>query len=212
MKQCPIVREGFPFIGGGCAATLLLFLGGVEFLAAGAGVLTLFLAWFFRDPKRVIPRAEGLVVSPADGRVIRVEAGREERFLKERAIKVSIFLGLFDVHVNRSPCEGRTRGVYYSPGRFFAAYRERASWENEQNAILLETPSRKKVLCVQVAGLLARRIVCWTSEGDCLERGQRIGLIRFGSRVDLFLPPETELLVKEGNRVKGGETVMGVLR
>ena len=211
-KQFPVVKEGFIFIGISALLTLAaaLFWGGSA--AVVPGLITLFCIYFFRDPRRVVPQGENLLVSPADGKVVDVSRSEEQRFLKKPAIKISIFLNIFNVHVNRVPVAGKVVGIFYNTGRFFAANAPKASLENEQNALILETTGGKRVVCIQIAGLIARRIVCWIKEGSVAERGERFGLIRFGSRVDLFLPIETEILVSEGDHVKGGETILGVLR
>ncbi|MDC4204995.1 MAG: phosphatidylserine decarboxylase family protein [Candidatus Manganitrophus sp.] len=210
--QFPIAKEGFIFIAGGAFFTLLggLFLGP----AAGwfFGTLTLFCVWFFRDPRRSVPQTEGALVSPADGKVVDISRTEEGRFLNKPAIKISIFLNVFNVHINRVPVAGKVIGVFYNAGRFFAANVPKASLENEQNAVVMEMPSGKRVVCIQIAGLIARRIVCWIKEGSVLNRGERFGLIRFGSRVDLFLPIETEIRVSMGQKVRGGETILGILR
>ncbi|MBI3804289.1 MAG: phosphatidylserine decarboxylase family protein [Nitrospirae bacterium] len=210
--QFIIVKEGFIFILIGAALTLL----GALFLGTAGGVLfgavTLFCIWFFRDPHRDIPQDEGLLVSPADGEIVDISKTDEGRFLQKPAIKISIFLNIFNVHVNRAPIAGKVIGVFYNAGRFFAANAPKASLENEQNAVVLETASGKRIVCIQIAGLIARRIVCWIKEGSALNRGERFGLIRFGSRVDLFLPIETEVQVSLGQQVRGGETIIGVLR
>lgn len=176
------------------------------------GALMLFTAWFFRNPRRTVPQGPGLIVAPGDGKVIAIDEEYEPRFLKERSIRLSIFLNIFDVHVNRIPCEGTVEDVVYQPGCFVAANRPEASLRNEQNALMLRTAGGAKVLCVQVAGILARRIVCWVSPGEKVQRGERFGLIRFGSRMDTFLPLGTALRVAVGDRVKGGETVVGEFR
>ena len=206
-----VVRERLPFLIGVTVLTAAVALLNIAWLTVVVGALALQTFWFFRDPDRIIPAGEGLIVSPADGKIIAVSEVKEERFLKDRAIKVSIFLNLFDVHVNRIPCSGRIRGIVYQPGKYLAANKDLASTENEQNAILLETPSGVKIVFVQVAGLVARRIVCWTKEGDEVERGARFGMIRFGSRTDLFLPLGTEIKVTPGQKVKGGASVIGIL-
>lgn len=210
--QFPIAKEGFIFIASGALFTLLggLFLGP----AAGwfFGMLTLFCIWFFRDPRRSVPQTEGALVSPADGKVVDISRTEEGRFLNKPAIKISIFLNVFNVHINRVPVAGKVIGVFYNAGRFFAANVPKASLENEQNAVVMEMPSGKRVVCIQIAGLIARRIVCWIKEGSVLNRGERFGLIRFGSRVDLFLPIETEIRVSMGQKVRGGETILGILR
>ncbi len=207
----PIVREGLPFLLGAGTLTLLAASAGWVVVAGLGCALTLFCAWFFRNPRRTIPGTRGAVVAPGDGRVIAIEEEFEPRYLKDKAIRLSIFLDVFDVHVNRIPCEGTVEGVLYQPGRFLIADRPEATLRNEQNALMLKTPSGDKILCVQVAGLIARRIVCWASAGETVQRGERFGLIRFGSRMDTFLPLGTMLRVAVGDRVKGGETVVGVL-
>src|SRR5579884_178062 len=208
----PIVKEGSPFVGTAGGLTLACGWLGWPVGAAVFSALTLFTAWFFRNPLRTIPQEPGLIVAPGDGKIIAIDEEYEPRFLKERSIRLSIFLNIFDVHVNRIPCEGTVEDVVYQPGRFVAANRPEAGLRNEQNALLLRTAGGAKVLCVQVAGVIARRIVCWVSPGEAVQRGERFGLIRFGSRMDTFLPLSTVLRVAVGDRVKGGETVLGELR
>jgi len=144
--------------------------------------------------------------------VIAIEEEFESRFLKDRSVRLTIFLNVFDVHVNRIPCEGVVEDIQYQRGAFLLASNPEATLKNEQNALFLRTAQGAKVLCVQVAGLIARRIVCWLSPGERVMRGERFGLIRFGSRMDTYLPLGTELKVAVGQRVKGGETIVGVLR
>lgn len=208
----PIVKEGFPFIGIGAGVTLLAWLLGWTVVVVVAGGLTLFTAWFFRNPARVVPQGPGLVVAPGDGTVIAVEEEFEPRFINDRSVRLSIFLNVLDVHVNRIPCEGVVENIQYQPGAFLVASKPNATLKNEQNALFLRTAEGAKILCVQVAGLIARRIVCWLSPGDRVMRGERFGLIRFGSRMDTFLPLGTDVSVAVGDRVKGGETIVGVLR
>jgi phosphatidylserine decarboxylase len=208
----PFAKEGFPFIAVTAGATLVAGWLGWSLLAGGSALLTLFVSWFFRNPARVVPQKADLVLAPGDGKVIAIEEEFEPRFLKERSIRVTIFLNVFDVHINRTPCEGVVQDVQYQPGLFLVASRPDATIKNEQNALLLTTPKGVKVLCVQVAGLIARRIVCWVSAGDSVARGERFGLIRFGSRMDTFLPLGTVLAVAVGDRVKGGETILGELQ
>jgi phosphatidylserine decarboxylase len=210
--KSPVARERLPFLVGAVILTAVVASFQIVWLTVVMGALAVQTFWFFRDPDRIIPPGEGLIVSPADGKIIGVTEAKEERFLKERAIKVSIFLNLFDVHVNRVPCSGRIRGIHYQPGTFLAANKDLASTQNEQNAVLLETPSGVKLVFVQVAGLVARRILCWVKEGDAVERGLRFGMIRFGSRTDLFLPLGTEIKVRPGQKVKGGSSIIGVLK
>lgn len=208
----PIVKEGWPFVGGLGGAALLFGLVGWTIPTALAGGFTLFTAWFFRNPSRTIPQQPNVVVSPGDGKVIAIEEEFEPRYLKEKSIRVTVFLNVFDVHVNRMPCAGTVEGVSYQPGQFLVASKPEATLHNEQNAVMLKTASGAKVLCVQVAGLIARRIVCWVEQGDLVQRGERYGLIRFGSRMDTFVPLGSKICVAVGDRVKGGETIVGELR
>jgi phosphatidylserine decarboxylase len=207
----PIAKEGVPFVLGvgapALAAGALGFMGPAVFLAA----LAAYTAWFFRNPHRVVPVGEDLIVSPGDGKVIAVDKEFEARFLKEDSIRISIFLNVFNVHINRVPCAGVIREIGYQPGQFIAANHPNASIRNEQNALMIQRHDGKKVLCVQVAGLLARRIVCWASSGERVAKGERFGLIRFGSRMDVFLPSESVVKVKVGDWVKGGASVLAEL-
>ena len=208
----PFAKEGFPFIGAAAGVTVVTGWLGWTTVAAGAAALTLFVSWFFRNPPRTIPQGPGLVVAPGDGTVVAVEEEFEPRYLKDRAIRISIFLNVFDVHINRIPCEGIVEGVQYQPGLFLIASKPDATLKNEQNALMIKTGQGIKVLCVQVAGLIARRIVCWVNPGERAVRGERYGLIRFGSRMDTFLPIGTAIKIAVGDCVKGGETILGELR
>ncbi len=208
----PFAKEGFPFIGATAGVTLVAGWIGWPALAVPAGLLTLFVSWFFRNPARVIPQGPRLIVAPGDGKVIAVEEEFEPRYLKDRSIRVTIFLNVFDVHINRIPCEGVVEDVQYQPGLFLVASRPDATLKNEQNALMIKTVGGAKVLCVQVAGLIARRIVCWVSPKEKAVRGERYGLIRFGSRMDAFLPVGTVIKVAVGDHVKGGETILGELQ
>jgi phosphatidylserine decarboxylase len=207
----PFAKEGIPFIAVPAGVTLLTGWLGWSVVACVGTVATLFCAWFFRNPARVVPLGPKLVVAPGDGKVIAIEEEFEPRYLKERSIRVTIFLNVFDVHINRVPCDGMVEDVQYQPGLFLVASKPEATLRNEQNAMMIKTHEGTKVLCVQVAGLIARRIVCWISPQDRAIRGERYGLIRFGSRMDTFLPMGTRLRVAVGNRVKGGETILGEL-
>lgn len=202
--RLPLAPEGLPFIAPLAAATIASLLLGWE-TAGGIGVvLTMAVSCFFRDPERVIPQTPGAVVSPADGRVheIEIAAGRH---------RISIFLSVTDVHVNRAPYAGKVTEVIYQPGRFVPAYRAEASRENESNRMTIDSPDA--VIAVkQIAGILARRIVCRARPGDVLARGQRYGLIRFGSRTDLFLPADADVVAQVGDTVRGGETVLAFLK
>src|SRR5215213_635154 len=209
-----MVKDGYPWIlvpllAGLAAGLLYLFAWpALPLLALGAALLLLaaFMAYFFRDPRRAVPKESGLVVSPADGKVTRVEKLSADG--ADSPTVVSIFLSPFDVHVNRAPIAGKVLDVTYTKGRFIAATSDNASLVNEQNALTIRG-ERMTVVCKQIAGVLARRIVCWKRPGDKLELGERFGLIKFGSRTDLVLPKGVEVLVKVGQRVSGGVTIIG---
>lgn len=204
----PIARPGYRFIIMGLLIALLGLWAGWLFLFLGL-LLTGFFLYFFRDPDRPAPTGEGLLLSPADGRVISLERLREERFLKQPAQKLSIFMNVFDVHVNRAPVAGQVLGTAYQPGRYLAANRPEAPDQNEQLAVHLKTTNGAEVVMVQIAGLLARRIISYVQEGDTLDRGERVGLICFGSRVDLYFPPECQVQVRVGQKVKAGSSILG---
>jgi phosphatidylserine decarboxylase len=208
-----MVREGYPWIllplAAGLAAGVLYLFRPALALSVAALVLLLlavFMAYFFRDPKRVAPSEQDLVVSPADGRVTRVEKLSPNE--SHSPTVVSIFLSPFDVHINRSPIAGTIVDVTYTKGRFKSATSDQASLVNEQNALTIQG-EKMTLVCKQIAGVLARRIVCWKRPGDSLALGERFGLIKFGSRTDLVLPPEVEVSVNVGERVRGGVTVIG---
>ncbi len=201
------MREGYLYFGVGVLAALLAGFLGWPILAAGLGALALFVAYFFRDPERPIPSDPLAILSPADGRVVLIQRPQREVAPGEGSIQVSIFLSLFNVHVNRAPLGGRVLSTDYRPGRFLAAFKSEASSLNEQNAIQIDGGDLK-VTVRQIAGLLARRIVCWAKPGDELAPGERLGLIRFGSRVDLILPEGVRLEVAEGDRVKAGKDIV----
>ncbi len=205
-----MVIEGIPFIAAPAFLAGVAWWQGWIVVAVLATAAAAFTLWFFRNPRRAVPDDPLALVSPADGRVLSVERVFESRVLKEDAQKISIFMGLTDVHVNRIPCDGRIVGRYYSPGKFFSAFKEKASLDNEQNALLLETPQGRRVMFVQIAGLIARRIVTWVRAGDTVERGRRYGLIRFGSRMDVYVPLTVRVTVKVGDRVAGASSVLGV--
>jgi len=216
-QNTPIAREGYPFI----AAFAVLALAGV-FLAwklcsaamfcfgALFVLLTLFTLYFFRNPERTPPPDERAVIAPADGTVIVVDRVHQTP-LNQEALKISIFMSVFNVHINRAPFSGKIIELTHVPGRFFDARDERASCENERTAVVLETASGVRLAFVQIAGLIARRIVCYPKTGDQLERGKRYGLIRFGSRVDVYLPVDVKPLVKLGDKTISGETVLARL-
>ena len=187
---------------------ILGFMGWKVWMSLGT-LFSLFIAFFFRNPKRKIPNLQNVILSPADGRIIHVGECEEDRFLKEKVLKVSIFMSLFDVHLNRTPISGKVVERNYLPGRFLVASVEKSSLLNEQNAMILESEDRFKILLVQIAGFVARRIVCYAKAGDLLRKGEIFGLIRFGSRVDLYLPTVVKPIVRVGQHVKGGESIIG---
>jgi len=205
-----IAREGWPFLAGSVVIALLLsgFAGGL--IAALAWLIALFVLQFFRDPARVIPQDAGAVLSPADGRVIKVERTQDPYGLRD-AILISVFMNVFNVHSNRSPVDGAVQKVQYFPGKFVNADLDKASSENERNAVLVKTDNGQLVTFVQVAGLIARRILCYVKMGDRLHRGQRYGFIRFGSRVDVYLPLDASLKVSIGDKVSATTTVLAIL-
>ena len=206
-----IAREGFQWIGIGVLLTLVLIILKAPLFAIFSGILTLFIVSFFRNPKRSIPSKPGLIVSPADGKICLITEAHEKKFLKEPRRRVSIFMSPFNCHINRAPISGKVLDTSYSAGKFHVASVDKASDFNEQSALLLEDEQKNKFVVVQIAGWLCRRIVRYVKVGDCLLRGERFGLIQFGSRVDLYLPPKASLQVHVGQSVRAGETVIGRL-
>ncbi len=206
-----IAGEGVPFIIPLGGATILAFVAGFKWIFFVFLVVTLFVVWFFRNPRRSPPEKEGLVISPADGRVIRIEETTSDERPGRTFQKISIFMNVFNVHVNRIPYSGEIRFIRYREGKFLSANMDKASALNERNTVLLQTVDGREIITVQIAGLIARRIVCWLKEGMQVSRGQRFGLIRFGSRVEVFLPLGSTLLVRVGEKVRAGETPIGEL-
>jgi phosphatidylserine decarboxylase len=204
-----VAKPGYRFIGAAAGITLVFLLLDWGLLTFLALVATAFLLNFFRNPDRTIPSDLAAIVSPADGKVILVDEVPETEFLKSPARRVAIFMNIFDVHVNRAPVAGRVIATRHRPGRFLAANKEEADRVNEQHATLWETPAGPQVLTVQIAGLLARRIVPAVKEGDVVARGAPFGMICFGSRVDLYLPRNCDIIVGVGDRVKAGESLIG---
>jgi phosphatidylserine decarboxylase len=210
----PIHREGYRFIAIFAGVTLVLFWLEWEFLAWIGVVATAWCAYFFRDPERVTPLRAGLVISPADGRISAVEKvipPPELDLEREPTTRISVFMNVFDVHVNRSPLEAKIAKITYIPGTFLNAELDKASEDNERQALTLELADGSKLGVVQIAGLIARRIVKFVNEGERLAAGQRFGLIRFGSRVDVYLPKGATALVAIGQRAIGGETIFADL-
>jgi phosphatidylserine decarboxylase len=203
-----IASPGYRFILAAGALFLLGLFINSTWLALLGFLGTGFFVYFFRDPARPVPQDPGLIISPADGKVILVDEVQEEKFLGRPARRVGIFMNVFDVHVNRAPVAGTVVTSTHQPGRCQAAFRQAASQDNEQQATLLEGEGDQRLLVVQIAGLLARRIISYVQPGQKLERGERLGLICFGSRVDLYLPPGAEIQVKVGDRVKAGSSII----
>ena len=211
-NKLPVAKEGIPYIALGLFHTILFTFLGLDILALLAGLLTLFIIFFFRDPPRRSQVSDKTVLTPADGTILRVQHFEDdENPLGEPTIKISVFMSVFNVHVNRIPIMGKISEIVYHSGKFFSAHLDKASEKNEKNLITLQTGDGRKIVFVQIAGLIARRIVCWIKEGDHVRTGQRFGLIRFGSRLDIYLPKDTRVTVQPRDKVKAGETVLGHL-
>jgi phosphatidylserine decarboxylase len=208
----PVARAGVPLMAAGAFITAIFALLGFALPAILGLTATLGICFFFRDPDRVIPAAAGAVVSPADGKVIVAEALQETPFYDGPCKKVSIFMSVFNVHVNRAPIEGTVQKIAYFPGKFFSAHLDKASRDNEHNAVYLENAQGQKLCVVQIAGLIARRIICYVREDQPLLRGQRFGVICFGSRLDVYMPPETDLSVSVGDKIRAGTGVLGFVK
>ena len=211
-NKLPVAWEGIPFIIIGIGLTSTLLIINWESLAIPLAVLTLLTIYFFRDPERTHVTNEKAVLTPADGKIISIDKlNNGDNHFQDKAIKISIFMSIFNAHINRIPIRGKIAQLSYHPGKYFSANRDKASLHNEHNIITLETYNRKKIVFIQIAGLIARRISCWVSKGDYVETGQRFGLIRFGSRLEIYLPPDSTLIVEKGEKVKAGQTVIGYL-
>jgi len=211
----PIAAEGLPFLvpAAGITLVLLVLADKLPLLYPVAGftlLVTLFIAFFFRNPQRTCTEPDTAVVAPADGVVIYLGPATEEHLDREMT-KISIFMSVFNVHINRVPVSARVMDTFYAPGKFLDVRDERATFENERSGMILETAKGARLVVVQVAGLIARRIVCYAQKGDLLERGKRYGLIRFGSRLDVYLPKECTVKVSMGQKSVAGETVLGYL-
>ena len=208
--RIPIAKDGYVFIFP-LAVLTGIFWALSWFWVTGLFVgLFLFVTWFFRDPERSVPEDPNAIVSPGDGKIVEI-ISEKDPLLDEAYTRVSIFLNVFNVHVNRVPISGKIQATRYNPGKFFNAASHKASLDNEQSAILLNN-GHVTILVKQIAGLIARRIVCWAKEGDEYQRGQRFGLIRFGSRIDIFLPEGTDIKVAIGDIVNGGSSIIGYLK
>ena len=207
----PIASTGYPLIFAAAFATAVLALLQLRALALLGLAVTFFIAFFFRDPDRGVPVSDGAVISPADGRVVVAGKVDDALFYEGPCQKVSVFMSVFNVHVNRIPHEGRVENIAYHPGKFVNASLDKASEDNERNAVFIITDQGHRYCVVQIAGLIARRIICHIQPGDTVQRGRRFGLICFGSRLDIYLPPEARLNVAVGDRVKAGTSIVGYL-
>lgn len=206
-----IAREGWPFLGGSVALALLVTYGGGGLLwSIPFWIVALFVLQFFRDPPREVPGDTKSVLSPADGRIVVIEPVRDP-WLDRESLKISVFMNVFNVHSNRSPVDGEVIKRWYHPGKFLNADLDKASTENERNALHLRSTTGQDVTCVQVAGLIARRILCYVEPGIKLARGERYGFIRFGSRVDLYLPKDVRVKVAVGEKVRATSTILAEL-
>lgn len=205
-----IAREGWPFLAISAGVAIAVTATAGWLWAAPLWVIALFVLQFFRDPARPIPGDVRSVLSPADGRIVAIQPVRDP-WLNRDALKISVFMNVFNVHSNRSPVDGEVRQRWYHPGAFVNAALDKASVENERNALHIRATAGHDVTCVQVAGLVARRILCYVVEGSQLLRGQRYGFIRFGSRVDLYLPPDTRVKVTIGDKVSASSTILAEL-
>jgi phosphatidylserine decarboxylase len=206
--RIPVAEEGVPFIGAAVLASVISAMLDWSILAAAFFVISAFVLFFFRDPERIIPSGMGLVVSPADGRVIDIAEDNTGSLNGKDVRRISIFMNIFNVHVNRAPITGEVQQISYRPGAFWPADRKRALLENERNAVLIRSEDGVELTVVQVAGIIARRIVCWVEVGDSIKIGERFGLIRFGSRLDVYVPKDFSVLVKKGDRTTAGQTVL----
>jgi phosphatidylserine decarboxylase len=203
-----IAREGWPYIGILVLLAILLALLSYNYYWLIPLGLALFVAYFFRNPERSIPTDEGLILSPADGKIMEINTVWEDRYLKSSAIQVRIFLSLFNVHVNRVPFPGRVEWLSRSGSTYLPAYKKEAGTSNVSNYVGIHS-AKGKIMVVQITGLVARRLVCWLKLGDQVQSGERLGLIKFGSCTELYLPVSTEILVQPGEKVRGGETIIG---
>ena len=206
-----IAPPGYPLIGAAAFVTLILALVQWRWMAVAALAVTLFIAFFFRDPDRAIPAVDGAVVSPADGRVVAAQSLADHPLYGGSCVQVSIFMSVFNVHVNRAPMAGRVKAVAYRPGKFLNASLDKASADNERNAVTIESESGARIVVVQIAGLIARRIICHVAPENQVTRGQRFGMICFGSRLEVYLPPGAQLACAVGDKVLAGTSIVGRL-
>ena len=209
--KIPIAKEGYPFLGCAVLITLIVTIFGYKFLTVISLAVSFFILYFFRDPERFTPKERDSLICPADGKVILIEKIFDDRFFQEYVHKISIFMNIFNVHVNRIPQSGTVEKIIYTPGTFYSADSDQGGLRNENCATIITSEAGRKIAVVQVAGLIARRIVCWLEIEDRVKQGDRFGLIRFGSRVDLYIPGSVQISVKNGQIVRAGETILGRL-
>jgi phosphatidylserine decarboxylase len=206
-----IAHEGYPFIILSLVTTVFVAFFGIGWLTILFALITFFIIWFFRNPERYFQEEEKVLISPADGKVIKIEDVEVNGTISGRFKKISIFMNVFNVHVNRAPYSGKIETINYHEGKFFSANLDKASLDNERNEVMIRAEDGRQVWMVQIAGLVARRIVCWVNVGAIIRRGERFGLIRFGSRVDVYLPEDSQISVKLRDKVKSGQTALGYL-
>jgi len=206
-----IAHEGYPFIILSLVVTVFVAFLGICWLIILFAFITFFIIWFFRNPERSFQEEEKVLISPADGKVIKIEDVEVNGTISGRFKKISIFMNVFNVHVNRAAYSGKIEAINYHEGNFFSANLDKASLDNERNEIMIRAEDGRSVWMVQIAGLIARRIVCWVNVGTTVKKGERFGLIRFGSRVDVYLPEDSQISVKLRDNVKAGQTILGYL-
>jgi phosphatidylserine decarboxylase len=206
-----IAHEGYPFIILSLLTTVFVAFFGIGWLTILFAFITFFIIWFFRNPERYFREEEKVLISPADGKVIKIEDVEVNGTISGRFKKISIFMNVFNVHVNRAPYSGKIETINYHEGKFFSANLDKASLDNERNEIMIHSEDGRSIWMVQIAGLIARRIICWVNVGATINKGERFGLIRFGSRVDVYLPEDSQISVKLRDNVKAGQTVLGYL-
>ena len=212
MKHVSVIaHEGYPFIILSLVVTVFVAFLGIGWLIILFAFITFFIVWFFRNPERSFQEEEKVLISPADGKIIKIENVEVNGTISGRFKKISIFMNVFNVHVNRAPYSGKIEAINYHEGKFFSANLDKASLDNERNEVMIRTEDGRRVWMVQIAGLIARRIVCWVDVGANIKKGERFGLIRFGSRVDVYLPEDSRISVKLKDKVKAGQTSLGYL-
>jgi len=209
--QIPVAKEGYPFILFSAFATLIFALVACSWAAYLGLAITTFVLCFFRDPERFVPEKDHALVSPADGKVLSVEKVEDSEYTQQEAYKICVFMNVFNVHVNRNPIAGKVDRIIYTPGKFYSADSDKGGLLNEKCATVVKTDHGEKVAYVQIAGLIARRIINWLEPGDTVKKGTRFGLIRFGSRVDIYLPADAAVAVEKDQKVRAGETILGYL-